>query len=176
MNPDPRDLLMRREKGQALIRALHLSELQAAGAARSLALHEADGQLDRIARVLPDALTSGVSLAEIARITNVSRPTLYELRGRYTDDSRDLTFAVISAIAGRRGPIDSDGVAEHLKRPRDEVAALVKHLIEHDMVDQDFIDGPDGAIVELYLTEKAFSFLEAWDFEERTRDQGGDED
>ena len=42
---------------------MHLTESQAAGAARAAALHEADVQLERIARVLPVALASDLSVA-----------------------------------------------------------------------------------------------------------------
>ena len=74
---------------EALVRGLHLSELQAAGAARAVALHQAELELDRVARLLPDALQAGISLAEIARVAGVSRPTLYELRARYGGSVRD---------------------------------------------------------------------------------------
>jgi hypothetical protein len=53
-----REARLKREKGKATVRALHLSELEAAGAARARALAEADKQLDRVARLLPDALTA----------------------------------------------------------------------------------------------------------------------
>jgi len=169
MPSNSRDLHIRREKGQALVRALHLSELQAAGAARNLALYEADRQIDRIARLLPDALASGISLAEVARLTNVSRPTLYELRGRHSDDERDLTFAVLQTVAGR-GPISTGGVAERLERPLADIKALVKHLMGEGLLDEDFNDDPDEPMVELFLTDKAFSLLEAWDFDEADDD------
>jgi hypothetical protein len=168
MPPNSRDLHIRREKGQALVRALHLSELQAAGAARELALHEADTQLKRIARLLPDALGSGIAIAEVARITKVSRPTLYELRGRYSDDRRDVTFAVLQTIMGR-GPIDQAGVAEHLERPRDEIASVVKELMDRGEVDEDLNE--DVPMMELFVTDRGFHRVEAWDFDDIATDQ-----
>ena len=78
-----REDTLRHEKGKALVRALHLSELVATSKAREVALHEAEAQFDRIARLLPDALKGGISMTEIARVTGISRPTLYELRARY---------------------------------------------------------------------------------------------
>lgn len=167
MPPNSRDLHIRREKGQALVRALHLSELQAAGAARELALHEADTQLNRIARLLPDALGSGISIAEVARVTKVSRPTLYELRGRFSDDRRDVTFAVLQTIMGR-GPIDKGGVAEHLERPRDEIASVVKELMARGEVDEDLNE--DVPMMELFVTDRGFDRVEAWDFDDIASD------
>jgi len=172
MASSSRDLHIRREKGQALVRALHLSELQAAGAARSAALAEADTQLDRIARLLKDALGSGISLAEVARVTNVSRPTLYELRARYSKDQRDLRLAVVQTIAGG-GPIDRAGVAEHLEIPRAEVEAIVSKLMDDGMVDEDVnAEGP-APMMELYLTDHAFDWLETWDFDEAADETEG---
>jgi hypothetical protein len=168
MSSSARDLHIRREKGQALVRALHLSELQAAGTTRELALREAETQLDRIARLLPDALGSGISIAEVARITKVSRPTLYELRGRYSADRRDVTFAVLQTIMGR-GPIDTGGVAEHLERPRDEIASVVKELMDRGEVDEDLNE--DEPMMELFVTERGFDRVEAWDFDDTAGDQ-----
>src|SRR5436305_1392351 len=91
---------LRQEKGKAVVRGLHSSELEGAGAARSAALREADAQLDRIARLLPDALQSGLTLAEVARLTGVSRPTLYELRGRYGSIG-DVRLAILQVLASR---------------------------------------------------------------------------
>jgi hypothetical protein len=68
---------LRREKGKATVRALHLSELESAGRARAGALAEAEKQLDRVARLLPDAVGGGLSLSEIAgrRSTSYGRVT-----------------------------------------------------------------------------------------------------
>src|SRR3954451_16932134 len=92
------------EKARALVRALHLTELENAGAARAAALAQADAELQRIAARLPDALDAGISLSEIARVTGISRPTLYELRGRQSDSPRDLTLALLQLI-GTRGAV-----------------------------------------------------------------------
>ena len=73
------------------------------GAARELALLQAEQQLDRLARLLPNALAGGLSLAEISRVTGVSRPTLYELKARYDDSDADLRLAVLQAVARNPG-------------------------------------------------------------------------
>jgi len=164
MATEDRERRMRYEKGKGLLRAVHESELDAAGAARALALHEAEQQLDRIARRLRDALAAGLTVSEIARLTGVSRPTLYELRARYSADPRDLTFAVISVIGSRAGSIDASGVVAVLKRPAKEIGPLVRDLIDQDVVREDFNEKPDDPMMELFLTEKAFDLLEAWEF------------
>lgn len=170
MAPTPRDLHLRREKGQALVRALHLSELQAAGAARALALHEADQQLDRIAHRLPEALAAGISLTEIARVTNVSRPTLYELRSRYRNEERDVRFAVLQTILGQ-GPIDRRGVAEHLARPHAEIDGVIDELLKSGKVSEDInADGPEP-IMEVWVNERGFAEIEAWDFDDFGHEQ-----
>ena len=171
---DSRDRHMRREKGQALVRALHLSELQAAGEAREKALRKADEQLNRIGRLLPDALGSGISLAEIARVTGVSRPTLYELRGRHSQKFGDLLLAVLQTAASR-GPVDRAGVAAFLERPVEEIRSVVDTLVDGGLVVEDFNDDPEDPMMELTLTGNGFHALEEWDFDERVEDGGGAE-
>jgi hypothetical protein len=161
----PRHVRVRREKAQALARAVHLSELQAAGAARALALHQADEQLDRIARLLPDALGAGVSMAEIARITSVSRPTLYELRARYGESERDLTLAVLQAV-GSRGPLPVQDLADHLGRETKEILPVIQSFIGDGLVEWAVDAMPphreEGPGVD--ITGKGMEALEAWEF------------
>src|SRR5687768_12447410 len=95
------------ERGRAAVRALHLDNLEKAGADRAAALRLVDEHLDRIAQMLPLALQAGISLSEISRVTGVSRPTLYELRGRYADSPGDLELAVLQSVA-TGGPIGID--------------------------------------------------------------------
>lgn len=156
---------LRKEKARALVRELHESELKAAGAARAVALHEADQQLDRIARLLPDALDGGLSLAEVARITNVSRPTLYELRARYGGTAGDLRFAVLQILA-TRGPVWEHEVIERLAG-RDGVAGVLADFVREGLADVEVgmwdEHGRDtGPGFE--LTAKGFETLENWTF------------
>jgi hypothetical protein len=72
-----REQWLLQEKGKAVVRTLHLSELQDAGEARLSAIDRADVQREVICSLLPGALKAGLSLAEISRVTGVSRPTLY---------------------------------------------------------------------------------------------------
>ena len=171
MDDVPRHVRVAREKGRALARAVHVSELQAAGAARALALHEAEQQLDRVARLLPDALEAGLSLSEISRITGVSRPTLYELRGRYGGSERDLTLAVLQAVASR-GPLTMGELADWLSRDEAEVGRVVRAHIESDRMDWDPESRPGSVAVE--ITSRGLDALEGWEFVMDERDAAAD--
>jgi hypothetical protein len=170
MTADERDSHMKREKGQALVRALHLSELESAGAARTRALEEADGHLDRVARLLPNAVGAGISLAEISRITGVSRPTLYELRGRYSDDERDMTLAALQTVASR-APVDAAAITAHLGRPAKQIRPLIDGLCESGLLNEEFNEDPDDPMMEVTLTKRGFDALEHWDFQEEVGDE-----
>src|SRR4051794_1435705 len=110
------------EKARAAIRSLHLTELEDAGRARGAALERADAGLQRIAARLQDALEAGIGLTEIARVTGVSRPTLYELRGRHSDSPRDLTLALLQLI-GTRGAVPAPNLSAGMGRPESEYRA-----------------------------------------------------
>ena len=156
---------LKREKGKALVRALHLSELGAAGSARALALHQADQQLDRVARLLPDALEAGISMSEIARTTDISRPTLYELRARYGGPVGDLRLAILQAVVTST-EVTEAGLAERLSREPSEIGALVGEFVEQGFLAME-IDrvGEDEYAECLYLTPSGLQMLEAWIFE-----------
>jgi DNA-binding MarR family transcriptional regulator len=132
---------LRREQGKTLVRTMHLTELQAAGAARAAALHESEQHLDRIARVLPDALNAGISLAEIARNTGVSRQTLYELKARYGDG--DIHLAVLQAIATRQ-PVSIKELAEWLSRSSRDTKRIVDDYVNGGLVDWVIVPGDDS--------------------------------
>lgn len=163
MPPDRTPLQAEREKQRSTVRALHLGALEEAGRARADALREADEQLDRVARLLPDALAGGLSLAEIARVTGVSRPTLYELRARYSDSDRDLNLAVLQSLAVR-GPQASSELVENIGGPkRAEVRSLLDNFAAQDMVHVD-VDVDEGDVI-YFLTSKGEAVLEHWVFE-----------
>lgn len=154
---------IRREQGKALVRAMHMTELQAAGAARAAALNESEQQLDRIARVMPNALNAGISLAEIARNTGVSRQTLYELKPRY-DPSGDIDLAVLQMIATRQ-PITARELAQQLNRSTRTIKSVVESFIEGRFVDLATAPGED----EIYLSDAGSSYLAEW-WSEHTRE------
>jgi len=154
---------LKREKGKATVRALHLSELEAAGAARGQALAEADKQLDRVARLLPDALSGGLSLSEIGRVARVSRQTLYELRARYSDSDGDLRLAVLQSVAWMQ-PTTAVEVAEHLGRDVGDVAGTLSGFVSEELLDIGHRRTEDGDEVEFDLTAAGGSTLDNWVF------------
>jgi transposase-like protein len=160
-----RERRLTQARSSSVIKSLHVRGLAEAGAARAVALEEADRQLDRIARLLHDALQGGVSITEVARVTGVSRQTLYELRGRY-GDTVDLRFAVLQSLATQGGSTVGD-VAEHVRRPVAEVEALLAELIDQGLAGWE-LGGDDvrftGGDFECYLTMQGLRALEEWSF------------
>lgn len=165
MSSEERRKAIEAEKGKALVRALHQSELEAAGARRAVALHAAETELDRIARRMPEALQAGLSMSDIARLTGLSRPTLYGLRARYGSVG-DLKLAVLQALAF--GPSTEREIAEDLGRPVQEVGLLVSDFFQRDWIDVDgrreYEDGTDE--VEFGITAAGIETLENWTFED----------
>ncbi|MEA2494106.1 MAG: hypothetical protein QOJ29_2017 [Thermoleophilaceae bacterium] len=167
----PRSRTARQEKGKAVVRAIHLEQLEDAGTTRSKALADADAQLDRIARLLPNALVGGLSLAEIARVTGVSRPTLYELRARYSDNPSDLAFGVLQTIAAR-GPVTEAEINARLARPPKDVARVIADFQRQDAIDFEIDEVEEGPRPVYFLSDKGYDLLEHWTFEA----EGGDGD
>jgi DNA-binding IclR family transcriptional regulator len=143
---------------------MYVSDLEAAGEARAAALREADTQLDRIARLLPDATGAGLSLAEIARITGVSRPTLYQLRARYGDDAY-LGPALLQAVAST-GLARLDHLATSIGRPESELWPVLEHFTETDVLELEPVDDEEGTHPAFALTEKGHMVLDVMDFED----------
>lgn len=170
MGATDREGQIRRERGESLVRALHRSEIQAAGDARAIALHQAEEQLDRIARQIPDALAIGLSVAEIARVSKLSRPTIYELRGRYTASEGDLRFAVLSAVA-RLQPVARRELSEAIGRDPEVVGKALDDLEASGYVAWDVDETEDGMVQQWILTSDGFGYLEAWDWHQET-DEG----
>lgn len=157
MTPLHRDIEVRRARGLALVQTLHRHELQEAGSARKAALEDADAQLERIAQHLPGALQAGLTVAEVSRITGVSRQTVYDLQKRKT--SPDRRFAILSALAG-----ESPQPVSALAEDADQAVAgreLIDRLAAQGLVDL----GHDAAGVETAsLTPDGEDTLGAWEF------------
>ena len=153
-----------------MVRGLHLSELQAAGAARAVALHQADVELDRVARLLPDALQAGISLAEIARVAGVSRPTLYELRARYGGTVGDMRLAVLQALA-THGALSPDEVAERVGGDDEERARVLADYV--DKYVEVWPDEDGNAAYE--ITPNGLDLLEHWTFQDLEAERDKDE-
>ena len=165
MTDHDRQTRLKREKGKATVRALHLSELEAAGAARARALAEADKQLDRVARLLPDALSGGLSLSEIGRVAGVSRQTLYELRARYSDSDGDLRLAILQSVAWMQS-VTVDELAKHLGRRHDDIVRTVDQFMREGLIDIWPRETEDGYVAEYDLTADGSHALEQWVFHE----------
>jgi hypothetical protein len=182
-----RSARIKRQKGQGIVRALHESELSNAGAEREHALRHAEYQLERIARLLPDAIDAGLGMTEIARLTGLSRPTLYELRGRYSESPRDLQLAVMQALM-RRETSFPDALPAHLGRPVDEVRPVLTEFFKRGWIEWDvdggeprpqpeeggliFAVGPEDLAYPYMITLAGYEALEQWKFED---DEGDDE-
>jgi hypothetical protein len=180
---------IQRQKGRGIVRALHESELANAGAERADALRRAEYQLERIARLLPDALDAGLGMTEIAKLTGVSRPTLYELRARYSDSARDLRLAVMQALLGRETSFPN-ALPKHLGRPMEEIRPILDEFLEREWIDWDPENGEPRDLPENHggplvvveaedmdypfaVTMAGYEALEQWKFEdERERDEG----
>jgi AcrR family transcriptional regulator len=160
---DQRIARIRKEKGRELVRSAYVAELQAAGAARAVALHEAEEQLDRIAKVLEDARGAGLSMSDIARITGVSRQTLYELKGRY-GSTEDLGLAVLAVVA-TSGAITLDALADELGRGRSEVEGVVKSYLDGHLIEETVFLDAEGEDA-LAITEIGEAALLDWTFPE----------
>ena len=162
MQDVPRHVRVAREKGRALARAVHISELEAAGAARELALHEAEQQLDRVARLLPDALGAGLTLSEISRIAGVSSPDALRAAHSGTGGSeRDLRLGVLQAVASR-GPVAMEELADWLNHEEIELQRVVDAFIAGGEMEWDPEYRP-GAIL-LDITPRGMTALEGWEF------------
>jgi DNA-binding phage protein len=163
MSHDERERKLNQARGVAAIRSLHVRGLAEAGAARAAALAEADKQLDRIARLLHDALEGGVAMTEIARVTGVSRQTLYELRGRY-GDTADLRLAVLQA-ALTRYPANADDIAEYLRRPEGEIKPLLVELADEGLIELEYELHPGGSDAPYGISADGVRALEVWSME-----------
>jgi DNA-directed RNA polymerase specialized sigma24 family protein len=109
-------------------------ELQRLAEQRVKALNEANQLADEIANLLPHALHSGVSAAEAAHLTGVSRPTLYRMlaNGRQHQDIRATTTeleAVMDRISSETGhrPLPAD-IAAFCQCSMDEIFERLRQV------------------------------------------------
>jgi DNA-binding MarR family transcriptional regulator len=170
MKPEHRRRQAEREKRKAAVRGTHLEQLAGAGALRTAALEQADRHLDRIAKLLPDALAGGLSLAEIARVTGVSRPTLYELKGRYGERVSDLRLALLQAVA-TKGPIPSGELRKQFGHRSEQLTQTLRSFEERGLIEYFPIDD-DQDDVSVDLTPEGLESLEHW-FEHAEQREAG---
>lgn len=164
MTSEERRTAIQAEQTKGLVRALHQSELQAAGARRAVALHAAEQELDRIARRIPEALQAGLSMSEVSRLTGISRQTLYELKGRY-GSVKDLRLAVLQSLALERSTATE--LADRLGRSRDEISPILDEFEANEWIEGDvreYLDG--GADWDYGLLIAGMTALENWTFDD----------
>lgn len=150
------------EESRANVRALFVSQLESAGGARAQALREAEEHLDRIARLIPDAVDSGLSLTDVARITGVSRPTLYQLRARYGKSHAHLRLAVLQAVCDGDGALPA--MARKLGRPKGDLWPVAWDLVDAGALEAEPLEDEEGPQPEFLLTPKGHDLM-AWLFE-----------
>jgi len=166
MGEEERSVLQQREKARGALRALYLGEAASIGRQRAIALREIDEQLDKLARLLPNAVDAGIGLAEIARVAGVSRPTLYQLKARYSDNPGDVRLAVLQATLERGTTRE---IAVRLSRSVDEVGGLLREFEDSGWVGWD-VDDDDGNEVVWYLGLEGLVALERWTFADATEE------
>jgi DNA-directed RNA polymerase specialized sigma24 family protein len=130
---EERRAVERRERARGSLRALYLGDLADIGRRRQEALAEADRQIDRLAHLVLNAGDAGIGVAEIARMANVSRPTVYALLPRARDKVRDMRLAVLQLTLDGATARE---ISKTLGCPRDEVEALLLDFQQHAWVEQ----------------------------------------
>lgn len=148
------------EKSRAVVRGLHLEAMQEAGDARAAALREAETHLQRVGQLLPAALDAGLSLAEISRMTGVSRPTLYELRARY-GDQRDLGLVFLQSVAVA-GALPLRELASRLEITEGELFKVADRFEKQGHVEIEPDEDEDGTFAVALITPSGLNALDAW--------------
>lgn len=180
MTQPDRERAIREERGRGVVRALYTSELRAIADARRDALASAEKELDKLARLLPDALAAGLTLSEVSRLSDVSRPTLYELKGRFGDETADLHLGILQAIANR-GYADRGEIEGNIYRSRERAHEIVDSLIADGLADTVMEDRDNTSVEVVFLTDAGMRLLEQWTFasyeaEEHSGRESGRED
>ena len=104
-----------------------------------------------------------MGLSEISRAVDVSRPTLYQLRARYSDNPGDVRLAVLQETIGGK---TVEAIVEAVKRRRSEIEQVLADLEEHGWIrtptpdDYDYADEDPGDWV---MTVEGLAALEAWE-------------
>jgi hypothetical protein len=149
-----RDSVEHRETANGALRALYLGTFADAGRRRAEALREADAQLDRLCRLLPNAVAAGIGIAEISRVADVSRPTLHKLLPRGLDKPRDIRLGVLQATLGGATARE---ISKIVRWPRGDVDGLLATFAERGWV--------QAADEQWYLSPKGVDAISSWDFD-----------
>lgn len=132
-----------------MLQVLHRNELSESGRRLMAGREETQRELRRIATILPAARYAGLTMAEISRLTGLSRPTLYSLEKRRGTGERDITIAILGALGGM-GPQTSEQLAGVIKIAEDAVAEALAELAARELV---------AALVGYYTPSSPTTFL-----------------
>jgi DNA-binding phage protein len=121
------EIRTRVRRGQEVSGAMYRAELKAAVEKREAGLRQTDEANARIESLLPGAVDVGVTVAEIARVTGWSRPTVYRMlsRSRRQEDmsavARQLEEDLARATEDFGSPAGLFNLAQFLGASQDEV-------------------------------------------------------
>jgi DNA-binding IclR family transcriptional regulator len=141
---------------------LYLGELSEIGRKRQEALQEADRQIDKLAHLVLNAGDAGIGVAEIARMANVSRPTVYKLLPRARDKPRDVRLAVLQltvegATAGQ--------ISKAIEWPLKEVEDLLADFEERGWVKREPEEARSSGHGPVWsLAASGLDAIETWDW------------
>jgi DNA-directed RNA polymerase specialized sigma24 family protein len=159
---EERRAIERRERARGSLRALYLGELADIGRRRQEALAEADRQLDRLLHLVLNVGDAGIGIAEIARMANVSRPTVYALLPRARDNVRDMRLAVLQLTLDGATARE---ISKAVRCPRDEVEALLLDFEQRRWVVQKHPGTGRREDPVWLLDTGGVDAIEEWDFD-----------
>ena len=149
------------------MRERYADEIERAGQGRRAALDQADTQLRVMKDLLPGAIDAGLPITEIARLSGVSRPTLYDLL-KDSEAEPDLPAAVLAALV--EAPRTSREIGEALGIDNGRASDLMAGLQESGWLEA--VDGgkalPERAYIATKVGETA---LRDWEFPEEVEDR-----
>lgn len=161
MTPDRSDR-ERVVRSRAIVQSLSRQALEEAGERLAVAQQRADDELELIAQHIAGAIGVGISISEIARLTGLSRPKVYELRDRYRPADSELEMRVLAQLAASGG-LSSEQLADQLDVSLDRVRRAIGALEErsHVRLALTYYDASDPTA--LYrIAPDAYPTLERW--------------
>ncbi len=141
---------------------IYREELTRAGEARQAALEQAEAELRRVAQLLPGATEAGLAVTEIARLADLSRPTVYQLL-RDSGAEPDLSAAALAALVD--SPHTASELSETLGLSRSALDSLIHGLVEADWAEA-LKPAEPGSAVAFAATDAGEQALIDWEFPE----------
>jgi hypothetical protein len=147
-------------EGDEALKNAYRAELVRAGEARQAALHQAESQLERLSDLLPGATQAGISVTEVARLTNVSRPTVYELL-RASDGEPDVAALILASVV--QSPKTKADLAEITELPPTRLVAITADLTHRGWLE--LVPAGGERSDDVYLaTQNGENALATWTF------------